>query len=101
MLTPAPQATLDELMIKKTFCLFTLLLLCIAIKAAPATMRLDYFHTGDAKHEVFSMDRVVIEPLPWPGDMTKTIDGTNLGKYFFEIRTVDRLRHVAGPRQRL
>src|SRR2546421_1529429 len=64
----------------------TLLFLSVAIKAAPATMRLDYFHTGDSKHEIFSMDRVVIEPLPWPGDMTKTIDDANLGKYFFEVR---------------
>jgi len=54
--------------------------------AAPQTMRLDYFHTGDARHETFSMDRVVIEPLPWPGDVSKSIDNTNLGKYFFEVR---------------
>ncbi|MDQ2936185.1 MAG: IgA Peptidase M64 [Acidobacteriota bacterium] len=53
---------------------------------APATMRLDYYHTGNATQEMFSVDRVVIEPLPWPGDMRKTIDDTNLGKYFFEVR---------------
>ena len=35
---------------------------------AAETMRVDYFHTGDATQEVFSLDRVVIEPLPWPGD---------------------------------
>src|SRR6266498_2633469 len=76
-----------KLMIRKTFYSLALLLfLTVAIKAAPATMRLDYFHTGDSKHEIFSMDRVVIEPLHWPGDMTKTIDDTNLGKYFFEVR---------------
>ena len=49
-------------------------------------MRVDYFHTGDAKQEVFSFDRVVIEPLPWPGDPNKGIDDTHLGKYFFEVR---------------
>ena len=49
-------------------------------------MRLDYYHTGDAKQELFSVDRVVIEPLPWPGDPGKNIDDTNLGKYFFEVR---------------
>jgi hypothetical protein len=53
---------------------------------APRTMRLDYYHTGNYAQEVFSVDRVVIEPLPWPGDMTRTIDDTNLGKYFFEVR---------------
>jgi len=54
--------------------------------AAPQTMRLDYYHTGNSKQEFFSVDRVHIEPLPWPGDLSKTIDDTNLGKYFFEVR---------------
>ncbi|MFN2497575.1 MAG: IgA Peptidase M64 [Pyrinomonadaceae bacterium] len=54
--------------------------------AAAETMRLDYYHTGDAKQEVFSIDRVVIEPLPWPGNLSKSIDSTNLGKYFLEVR---------------
>ena len=49
-------------------------------------MRLDYYQTGNATQEMFSFDRVVIEPLPWPGDMSKTIDYTNLGNYFFEVR---------------
>jgi hypothetical protein len=64
------------------------LLFCLSLAAlaAPATMRLDYFHTGDAAHELFSVDRIVIEPLPWPGDLAKTIDDTNLGNYFFEVR---------------
>ena len=65
---------------------FALLLLSVATQAAPQTMRLDYYHTGDAKQELFSVDRVVIEPLPWPGDLSKNIDDTNLGKYFFEVR---------------
>jgi hypothetical protein len=64
-----------------------LLLLCsIAAFAAPQTMRLDYFHTGNSKQEMFSVDRIAIEPLPWPGDMSKAVDDTNLGKYFFEVR---------------
>ncbi len=58
----------------------------IAVFAAPQTMRLDYYHTGNSKQEVFSVDRIHIEPLPWPGDMSKSIDDTNLGKYFFEVR---------------
>src|SRR6185295_3775129 len=41
-------------------------LLLAALAAAPATFRLDYFHTGDAHEERFSLDRVVVEPLPWP-----------------------------------
>ena len=62
------------------------LALCTIAVAAPRTMRLDYFHTGDATQEHFSLDRVYLEPLPWPGDMAKTIDDSNLGKYFFEVR---------------
>jgi hypothetical protein len=62
-----------------------LVLPSFAFAAAPATMRLDYYHTGNATQEMFSLDRVVIEPLPWPGDLAKTIDDTNLGNYFFEV----------------
>ena len=54
--------------------------------AAPlATMRLDYYHTGNDKEERFSLDRVVVEPLPWAGNPSKRIDDTNRGKYFFEV----------------
>ena len=54
--------------------------------AAPArTMRLDYFHTGNASGETFSIDRVVREPLPWPGNPRRPFDESNLGKYFFIV----------------
>jgi hypothetical protein len=51
----------------------------------PATMRLDYFHTGGPGTEVFAVDRVVIEPLPWPGNLVRSIDNSNLGGYRFEV----------------
>jgi len=72
----------------KTILISVLMLLwcSIAALAAPPTMRVDYYHTGNSKQELFSIDRVVIEPLPWPGDPAKIIDDTNLGKYFFEVR---------------
>ena len=54
--------------------------------AAPATMRLDYYHTGSASQETFSLDRVVVEPLPWPGNPRRAVDESNLGKYLFEVR---------------
>ena len=56
------------------------------LAAAPRTMRLDYYHTGNASEERFSLDRVVVEPLEWPGDPARAIDETNFGKYFFEVR---------------
>ena len=62
------------------------LIFSVTAAAATQTMRLDYYHTGDASSEVFSVDRVVIEPLPWPGDLKQTIDDSNLGKYLFEVR---------------
>jgi len=62
--------------------------------AAPRTMRLDYYHTGDASREFFSVDRVVIEPLPWPGNSVRSIDDTNLGKYFFEVRDAKTKRVI-------
>jgi hypothetical protein len=52
----------------------------------PRTMRLDYFHTGNDRAELFSVDRVVVEPAPWAGNKARPIDDTNLGKYFFEVR---------------
>jgi len=74
-------------MVKNTLGTLALLVLfSVSAHAAPGTMRLDYYHTGNATQEMFSVDRVVIEPLPWPGDLTKTIDDSNLGKYFFEVR---------------
>ena len=53
--------------------------------AAARTMRVDYYHTGNAKDERFSLDRVVLEPLPWAGNPGQPIDNTNRGKYFFEV----------------
>src|SRR5450759_5403392 len=56
-----------------------------AVAAPPRTMRLDYYHTGSATEETFSLDRTVLEPLPWPGRPDRALDDTNLGKYFFEV----------------
>jgi hypothetical protein len=60
----------------------------LALAAPPRTLRVDYFHTGTAAAETFSLDRTVVEPLPWPGAPDKALDTSNLGKYFFEV--VDR-----------
>src|SRR5579884_1173960 len=70
----------------------------LAFADQPPTMRLDYYHTGNASTETFSFDRVVIEPLPWPGDMSKTIDHSNLGNYLFEVRdaATDKLLYSRG-----
>ena len=74
-------------MIKPILLLPVLLLSAFAASASAATptMRVDYYHTGNATQELFSLDRVVIEPLPWPGNPRKGVDTTNLGKYIFEV----------------
>ena len=52
---------------------------------APRTMRVEYVHAGNATSEHFGLKRVVIEPLPWPGNPARPIDDTNLGRYLVEI----------------
>jgi len=66
--------------------LIAILLACSTALAAPQTMRLDYYHTGNDHQQTFAVDRIVTEPLPWPGDLAKSIDDTNMGAYFFEVR---------------
>src|SRR6476660_4776298 len=65
---------------------FAIVLLVSSTLQATETMRVDYYHSGNAEREMFSLDRVVIEPLPWPGDLSQAIDNSYLGKYFFEVR---------------
>jgi len=58
------------------------------------TLRVDYYHTGDANQEVFSLDRVVIEPLAWPGSSDQVLDTLDRGKYRFyvnDLKTGKRL----------
>jgi len=57
-----------------------------AAAAAPRTFRVDYFHTGTATAETFSLDRLVLEPLPFPGPPDRAVDDLGLGKYLFEVR---------------
>ncbi|SEM22392.1 IgA peptidase. Metallo peptidase. MEROPS family M64 [Stigmatella aurantiaca] len=74
------------------------LLLATSASAAPRTFRVDYFHTGNASEERFSLDRLVVEPLDWPGNPARPVDETNLGKYLFEVRdsATNRLLYSRG-----
>ena len=54
--------------------------------SAPRTLRVDYYHTGNSHDEWFSLDRVVLEPLEWPGNLNKSIDESQLGEYLLEVR---------------
>jgi hypothetical protein len=65
------------------------LVLCAATAAraadGPRTMRLDFYHTGNSRQELFALDQVALEPLPWPGNPKKPLGTSNLGAYFFEV----------------
>lgn len=67
------------------FLLLAGLVLGSAALAQPRTLRLDYYHTGDHQTEIFSFDRLVVEPLPWPGNPDRPFDLARPGKYFFEL----------------
>ncbi len=48
------------------------------------TMRLDYYHTGSAKDELFAVDRALSDGT-WSGSRKILIDKLELGPYFFEV----------------
>jgi hypothetical protein len=48
------------------------------------TMRVDYFHTGTATEEHFSLDRILNDGA-WAGSETVLLDGLNRGLYLFKI----------------
>jgi len=52
--------------------------------AAARTLRIDYFHTGNVGTELFSLDQVVLESLPFPGNLQQPVDLLLRGKYSFE-----------------
>ena len=53
--------------------------------AQPATMRLDYQHSGNALGEHYAVERVLVEPLPWPGNLARAIDDSNRGNNMLEV----------------
>ena len=59
----------------------TLWIPTLSVAEVPDTMRVDYFHSGNHDAEMFSLDQVVIEPLPWTGNMAQPHDVTSRGKY--------------------
>lgn len=61
----------------------------LAADLAPATYRLDLFHTGGKGTEIFAVDRLRLEPLPWPGHPSRATDDGKSGVYRFEVRDAD------------
>jgi len=73
----------------QAFMLIGLALLSAATRGAdaetPRTLRVDYVHSGNALTEHFALARILIEPLPWPGNPQRAIDTTNRGVNMFEV----------------
>ncbi|QNA90462.1 peptidase M64 [Massilia sp. Dwa41.01b] len=57
----------------------------LAHAAQPATVRVDYAHSGNALGDSYALEQVAIEPLPWPGDTTRSLDNTNRGQNRVEV----------------
>ena len=60
-------------------------LLAAAAATAPATLRVDIQHSGQAGREAWALERVVVEPLPWPGNPARPIDDSNRGVNRLEV----------------
>ncbi len=80
---------------KRTFALCTLaLLVIVSCNRAPknvfdkyftnGTMRIDYFHTGDAKSETVKIDQVYSYDS-WAGSLVNLLDTINFGAYYYKI----------------
>jgi hypothetical protein len=63
----------------------SLLVAGLAQAAQPATIRVDYSHSGNALADAYALEQVLVEPLPWPGDLTRNMDDTNRGQNRFEV----------------
>ena len=93
-LAPTLHSPIVERMIQIATPLLALLAACATFTAPPASefdarftgrvMRLDFFHTGHERMEVFALDRLRVEGA-WPGSRTQLIDDSNLGKYLLEV----------------
>ncbi len=53
-----------------------------------ATMRIDYFHTGDHAEETVAIDQIYKQG-PWSGARTKLIDDLNYGLYFVKVYDIN------------
>src|SRR5690349_17596280 len=71
----------------------TLLFLALLDPAPPAdfdarftgrTLRFDYVHTGTASEEHVAYQKLRLEG-DWPGSRTQLVDGSETGKYLFEV----------------
>lgn len=51
----------------------------------PRTWRLDFYQTGGPGVEIYSFDRLVVEPLAWPDNPAANVDTRLTGNYRYEV----------------
>lgn len=54
------------------------------------TLRIDYYHIGDAKEEEITIDKIYIQNF-WAGSKKNLIENVNYGKYKIEVLIEDKL----------
>ena len=82
-----------ELSMKKIFVII-FMFLCLNLAAQDltkfemyfedATMRIDYYHIGDSKSELFTIDRIYKQGI-WAGSRINLIDNFNNGVYYYKV----------------
>ena len=80
-------------MIKMLLALSSILLFAAAAFAATPTMRLDYYHTGDASQEIFSLDFVKLRIRRVDHD-EETVVGDTAETIALEQRVVEQRKLV-------
>jgi hypothetical protein len=70
---------------RRLACALLALVSAAAQAAAPATIRVDYHHSGNALSDQYALERVVVEPLPWPGNPAQALDNTDRGQNRVEV----------------
>jgi hypothetical protein len=53
------------------------------------TLRMDYYHSGNDKEELYSFDQLIEEPY-WGGSKTNLIDTFEYGKYYVKVFDVKK-----------
>jgi len=72
-------------MLRSLFAAALLLAATPSFAQAPATVRVDYNHSGNSLGEQYALERVLIEPLPWPGNPAQNFDNTDRGQNRVEV----------------
>ena len=57
----------------------------VGAQEPPRTWRLDFYQTGGPGIEAYSFDRLVVEPLAWPGNPASDVEKSPTGNYRFEV----------------